>query len=482
MTRIIGLAVLAVLGSWVSLATAMFMSPQPTPVDRIIASAAKQVADHPEVAEGHYTLGRAHYLAWYLRSAEIPAFPGRDGADPRLAPDWQVSQNYLGTLRYAEAQNRVRARWQMPAGFPEGEEQRREFQKAIQDELATLQSTNWRPPGISEKELDDHALKAIASLRKAIELDPQSGLYWICLASLQEQFADRGAALKLAPDGSVWINDKETTASGMARTWRNTAAKNYLQAYDLSIVADSKLTRRPLPGIQSLVSVSAIQSYLRLAGIDVSPSQRARGRGAAAPAPTTGPALADVDPARVQAMQTELQKFEQLPMGAITPIVFDLKESGSLAARLQSSQRVQFDLNGDGKSELHQQWIKPTTAMLVWDPTNSGKITSGRQLFGSVTWWLFWSDGYAALAALDDNRDGKLTRAELNGLSAWFDKNSNGRSDEGEVTPVSILGITEISCRSDRTDLSIGTKSPSNPNGIKFKDGRVVPSFDWVLP
>ena len=45
-------------------------------------------------------------------------------------------------------------------------------------------------------------------------------------------------------------------------------------------------------------------------------------------------------------------------------------------------------------------------------------------MFGSVTWWLFFSDGYRALDTLDDNRDGRLTGSELSGIAVWFDRNT----------------------------------------------------------
>lgn len=44
--------------------------------------------------------------------------------------------------------------------------------------------------------------------------------------------------------------------------------------------------------------------------------------------------------------------------------------------------------------------------LLVRDPQHKSKIESGRQLFGNVTWWMFWRNGYQALAALDDTMDG----------------------------------------------------------------------------
>jgi hypothetical protein len=37
------------------------------------------------------------------------------------------------------------------------------------------------------------------------------------------------------------------------------------------------------------------------------------------------------------------------------------------------------------------------------------EITSALQLFGNVTFWMFWRDGYAAMSALDDNGDGVLS-------------------------------------------------------------------------
>jgi hypothetical protein len=168
-------------------------------------------------------------------------------------------------------------------------------------------------------------------------------------------------------------------------------------------------------------------------------------------------------------------------MREITPIVFDLSSTGSLTDRLASNKPVYFDLNGDDVPDRLTTWVKPTTAILVWDPADSRSVRSGRQLFGSVTWWMFWSDGYAALRALDDNRDGKLSGAEMDGLSAWFDRNGNGISDEAGVTPVQLLGNSEISCRSDQTDVSGALRSPMNGRGIRFSDESTVPSFDWVV-
>ena len=89
---------------------------------------------------------------------------------------------------------------------------------------------------------------------------------------------------------------------------------------------------------------------------------------------------------------------------------------------------------------------------------------------------MFWEDGYRALDALDDNRDGKLDGDELRGLAVWFDRNSNGRADAGEVVPVEKCGIRDISARAT----SKSGMSPCNSAGITLQDGSVLPTYDWV--
>ena len=65
-------------------------------------------------------------------------------------------------------------------------------------------------------------------------------------------------------------------------------------------------------------------------------------------------------------------------------------------------------------------WIVP--AWLVFDRRGTGSITSGLQLFGSVTFWLFWENGYDALRSLDDNGDGAIAGADRHRLGAQRDQ------------------------------------------------------------
>jgi len=141
--------------------------------------------------------------------------------------------------------------------------------------------------------------------------------------------------------------------------------------------------------------------------------------------------------------------------------------------------RVTFDVDGSGLDRTWS-WITPKAAWLVSDPKRDGKITSGLQLFGNVTFWMFWHNGYAPLAALDDDRDGILTGKELAGLALWHDANGNGVADPGEVKPVSAYGIVAISCKwqvlNENPD-----KVAFSPNGVVFQDGKTRPTFDLVL-
>jgi len=160
---------------------------------------------------------------------------------------------------------------------------------------------------------------------------------------------------------------------------------------------------------------------------------------------------------------------------AVTPMVVPLGASTSLATLVDNGAHVIFDLDGSGITR-EWGWITPKAAWLVFDGNGDGKITSAIQMFGNVTFWIFWRDGYAALAALDSDGDGVLRGAELRGLALWHDRNSNGVSDPGEVRPVGDYGITGISCTGETHSSGIAW----NPSGVSFGGGEVRPTYDWV--
>jgi hypothetical protein len=89
---------------------------------------------------------------------------------------------------------------------------------------------------------------------------------------------------------------------------------------------------------------------------------------------------------------------------------------------------------------------------------------------------VFWSDGFEAMRSLDDNRDGELAGAELEGLALWRDGDSDGVSDPGEVLPLASHGIAGLAVRGaqQRPDLIVA------PTGVRLEDGRTRPLYDWT--
>jgi tetratricopeptide (TPR) repeat protein len=163
----------------------------------------------------------------------------------------------------------------------------------------------------------------------------------------------------------------------------------------------------------------------------------------------------------------------------ITPIAIPL-EDGLTAADIENHGRaVVFDADGSGVPK-RWTWIRPNAGWLVFDRYNEGRITSGLQLFGNVTFWLFWGNGYDALRSLDDDGDGAIAGRELEGLALWHDRNSNGVSDRGEVRPVRAWGVVSLSAAYEH-DAGHPDEIAFSPKGVTFQSGAVRPTFDFIL-
>ena len=104
-----------------------------------------------------------------------------------------------------------------------------------------------------------------------------------------------------------------------------------------------------------------------------------------------------------------------IPLATTCPIetIVDLDAAYRSMPMAPAAQRVDVDLAGGRVARLRRR--------------RRGQITSALQLFGNVTFWTFWKNGYEALAALDDNGDGELGGPELRHLALWHDANRNGR-------------------------------------------------------
>ncbi len=267
-----------------------------------------------------------------------------------------------------------------------------------------------------------HLRRSIDAYSQAIRLDPKNPLYHLGLGWMQENAAKVGELKSARPALETYRQVIRLRAD----------EERKMEVYGLS--PDDQLAREAALGIVRILK----------SGLEAK---------------------------RMQALADELAK-KPTP---ITPIVIPLNGERTLAELLDPTRRVGFNLAGDGVKRSWP-WVRPATGILVWDPRDTGQITSGRQLFGSATWWMFFPDGYAALATLDTNHDGWLTGQECAGVRVWQDQNGNGRSDPGEVRHLAHYGIAALRAKASQQ----GPQGPWAEVGVRRADGTTTASYDWV--
>jgi tetratricopeptide (TPR) repeat protein len=184
------------------------------------------------------------------------------------------------------------------------------------------------------------------------------------------------------------------------------------------------------------------------------------------------------DKEEIAILRERTKKLEALPR-PITPLVVPLEAGLPVGDLEDRGACVAFDADGSGLKRKWS-WVTPKAGWLVYDPSGKGEVSSALQMFGSVSFWLFWDDGYQALAALDDNSDGELTGDELRHMAIWQDLNGNGRCDPGEVRSLADWGVVALSCKCQR-DQYHPDRIQWSPTGVRFRDGSTRPTFDLHL-
>lgn len=431
--------------TWLSCSVVCASVQPPTfaPLDRLLANTTAFVKENPTNAHGYYTLARIHYFAFANKAPFVAA--DEENPLPRVIPDW-MSFDFAHRLRWQHARDLILKEMKVAAVSAIPVSDLPKFRDAVLRKMQQLSEEGWTHARLEVEDVTDHAVAAMRNFGKAIGLAPGNGLYHLGLACLIEQFLDYAEKLEISqlPD-----EFRGLSKAGLGDL--------YYTAYERSIADALKRTERPVLGLRTLVGYEAGKAYLRVAEAE-------------------GASREDEEKTKIREVRTNLKTLKNLPItGGITPVVLSLGEHRALSELLRPDLRISFDLDGDGIAE-RWPWVKPTTGILVWDPDGKGNITSGRQLFGSVTWWLFFEDGYHALDALDDSRDGALTGAELDGICVWFDRDSDGKSGPGEVRPVSACGIASLATKATGHDQGC----PMSLNGLTLTDGRTLPTYDWI--
>jgi hypothetical protein len=309
-------------------------------------------------------------------------------------------------------------------------------------------SVRVKPPAVSGKLPEASRIHLAASLGEyhwAVAMAPKEPLYLLGFAWMLEQGAAHAAEVGEA-----------TSAMRVGATeeaFRQRALDLYRQAYALTIKKEVDEQARNITEGDTSIATEAGEGILSILGKSKHQT--------------------DFDRAEMARVKRDLAEISAKP-AFVTPVVFTMRPVTTLQ-KLLGERTARFDLAASGRADIWP-WVKPDTGILVWDPERSGRIVSGRQLFGSRTWQMFWRNGYEALAALDDDGNGWLEGRELAGIAVWFDRNGNGRSDTGEVIPVAALGITRIRVWPD----GVRDDVPWSESGIELADGRRIPTWDWT--
>lgn len=443
------------------------MIPRDAPIDRLVQNLGARIKEHPEDPEGYYVLGRCHALVYEYKNRNVKVFELGDRVPRPATAGW-------------------------------------------------LKMLSGRPGAVdapADAELREHLVAAIENLNTAIRLDPSRAKYHLALASVleagaalagqvpvhpllvdvvipeddsaraaflerlgrddaamrvarqrlrsinweHERVSDRDKLVALFWDAAKSADANRAVAAKvlLAEDWQNQITDEYFRAMSLALPDDGKIETKPIWGsLEDWVSYEAAKCYIR--------AVEARG---------VGPD----EKTRLSVAEATVKAFDNLPeSGAVTPVIFRVG-ARSLGEMTDPIAAVPFDLDGSGRP-LRWSWVRPDTVILAWDPARSGRIESGRQLFGNATWWLLFRDGYEALDALDDNRDGRLAGPELQGLAGWRDADGDGVSDPGEVLPLTSLGVSWVSCRPDTLD----DDCLASVAGVGFVSGEPLPSVDWI--
>jgi len=448
-----------------TVAWAMFGTPpRGVPLERLTRNARAYITRNRKSPKGFYVLARIYSMAYaqgadaiddfYLgEKGELPEFAGRGYHLPyREEPCW--IKKYFAAL---------------PAGalIRDVPGQLSKIESAKLNRLVQeCDAPGWQARDRATKPLFLMGPRIIASLKallqgKGLSLEQRIRIKWVHRRLSVVRYLHLAAnayeqARKLAPkDGKILLG--LAWAHEMAgKTPRALAL--YRACYRLSLPKETKVKLRYwLPGTwHGSFAWEAGERILAL-------TQKQQGQ------------KISEERQQITAALATLKKNRRPNRRAMTPIILPLGPDTRYASLVSPKQIVRFDLEGGG-TRRRWTWVSSNAGILVWDPTGKGKITSGRQMFGSTTWWIFWNHGYEALAMLDDDRNGWLEKRELRNLAIWQDRDQDGISDAGEVRALRRLGIVRIRVHATGRSGAILEARP----GVVFADGRTVPTYDWI--
>ena len=167
------------------------------------------------------------------------------------------------------------------------------------------------------------------------------------------------------------------------------------------------------------------------------------------------------------------------------PIVIDFNKNGITSTRLDNT--VYFDHDNNGFKEA-TAWIEKDDGLLALDKNGNGKIDNGNELFGnhtiSNTIYGYTdkkaTNGYEALKAYDLNNDNVIDEKDeiFNKLKIWKDKNSNGITDDGELSSLTHNNIKSIDLNYKEIAMDENSNTVKQSSKVTLKDGSTLDAND----
>jgi hypothetical protein len=420
---------------------------QDVPLQRLVANLSRELEKAPKDAGLHYALGRSYAIAFYQGTDTLRLAQGNPTLSVNALPYGaaRAERGYLTPkrLRYLRASLR-----HYHQAIALGHGSQAELGLAWLYEYGCLAAARLGgPPGVDSRSPPREAAR-YSELHERLRTDERVAAE----AELAEE-VDRAFSLVFAERHSKDPKVRAAVEEILARCWVNRALEIYRRLYREHIGAD--LREGTLSSFGGPLSVEVGSSIVRI--ISARPPTEA-GRAE----------IAKIEADRVLIAKRGVRHL-------VSPLIFSLSPATDVTALLDPEAATDFDLAGDGGAR-RWPWVAPETGILVWDPDGAGAIRSGRQLFGQVTWWMPWRDGYQPLAALDDDGDGWLSGRELDGIAVWRDRDQNGRSAPHEVISAGSFGIARLATF-PTAETAAGLRHDA---GLVMSDGHRVPTYDWL--
>ena len=168
-----------------------------------------------------------------------------------------------------------------------------------------------------------------------------------------------------------------------------------------------------------------------------------------------------------------------------SPIVLDLNKNGITSTKLDNT--VYFDHDNNGFKEA-TAWVEKDDGLLALDKNGNGKIDNGSELFGnhtvSNTAYGYTdpkaTNGYEALKTYDINNDNFIDEKDeiFSKLKIWKDENSNGITDEGELSSLADNNIKNIDLNYKEVTIDENSNAVKQSSKVTLNDDSTINAND----